>query len=49
MEFFLDAERLLDRTLSIGIGSSRTRPSAWPSPVQRGHPTINARLLLEEE
>jgi tyrosinase len=49
IDFRLDQEEVLDRTLSVAIEVPRYEETG-PFPLaQAGNPTINARLLLDEE
>ena len=50
VDFRLDQEKLLDRTLSVEIEVPRHEKIGTRFPLaQAGNPTINARLLLDEE
>ncbi|MDQ3850460.1 MAG: tyrosinase family protein [Actinomycetota bacterium] len=49
IDFRIDAERLLDRTLSVAIEVPAHQEIGTSFPLSRaGNPTINARLLLDE-
>jgi hypothetical protein len=50
IDFRVDQEQLLDRTLSVEIEVPGHREIGTRFPLaQAGNPTINARLLLDDE
>jgi tyrosinase len=50
IDFRLDQEQILDRTLSVAIDVRGHEKIGTSFPLaQAGNPTINARLLLEDE